>query len=118
MTCPHRDSQSLAGAVHNADRGQVPVLIFSGSSPFTANGELRGSKNEFIMWIQGSGVLCISLRPTFDDLCPTDVPDQPAIVRQYMRYTAQIQSGKNASKIILRALQMYVRQPHLHDGSP
>ncbi|RDX48760.1 thiamine diphosphate-binding protein [Lentinus brumalis] len=85
-------TQCMAGAVHNADRGQIPVLIFAGSSPFTANGELRGSKNEFIMWIQ-------------------DVPDQPAIVRQYMRYTAQIQSGKNASKVILRALQIATSEP-------
>ena len=35
-----------------------------------------------------------------------DAHDQSAIVRQYMRYTAQIQSGKTASKQILRALQM------------
>ncbi|TFK88968.1 thiamine diphosphate-binding protein [Polyporus arcularius HHB13444] len=85
-------TQCMAGAVHNADRGQIPVLIFAGSSPFTANGELRGSKNEFIMWIQ-------------------DVPDQPAIVQQYMRYTAQILSGKNASKVILRALQIATSEP-------
>ena len=37
-----------------------------------------------------------------------DVPDQPSIVRQYMRYTAQIQSGKNARQMVLRALQMFV----------
>ncbi|KAI0629972.1 thiamine diphosphate-binding protein [Trametes polyzona] len=85
-------TQALAGAVHNVDRGQAPVLIFAGSSPFTANGELRASKNEFIMWIQ-------------------DVPDQPAIVRQYMRFTAQIQSGKNAAKVIMRALQIATSQP-------
>ena len=39
---------------------------------------------------------------------PADVPDQPSIVRQYMRYTAQIQSGKNARQMVLRALQMFV----------
>ncbi|KAI0686997.1 thiamine diphosphate-binding protein [Earliella scabrosa] len=85
-------TQSLGGAIHNADRGQAPVLIFAGSSPFTANGELHASKNEFIMWLQ-------------------DVPDQPAIVRQYMRYTAQIQSGKHASKMIMRALQFATSHP-------
>ncbi|KAI0747550.1 thiamine diphosphate-binding protein [Fomes fomentarius] len=85
-------TQSLGGAIHNADRGQVPVLIFAGASPFTANGELHGSKNEFIMWLQ-------------------DVPDQPAVVRQYMRYTAQIHSGKHASKMIMRALQFATSQP-------
>jgi acetolactate synthase-1/2/3 large subunit len=26
-------TQALAGAVHNADKGRVPVLIFAGSSP-------------------------------------------------------------------------------------
>src|SRR5579875_2921305 len=28
-------TQSLAGAVHNAAKGRVPVLIFAGASPFT-----------------------------------------------------------------------------------
>ena len=36
-----------------------------------------------------------------------DVPDQPSIVRQYMRYTAHIQSAKNAGPMVMRALQMY-----------
>lgn len=36
----------------------------------------------------------------------SDVPDQAAIVRQYMRYTAQLQSGRNIGKMVLRALQM------------
>ena len=35
-------TQSLAGAVHNAAKGRVPVLIFAGLSPFTQEGELRG----------------------------------------------------------------------------
>ena len=35
-----------------------------------------------------------------------DVPDQAAIVRQYMRHCAQIMSGKNVSKTLLRALQL------------
>lgn len=37
-----------------------------------------------------------------------DVPDQPAIVRQYMRYTAQILSVKNVPKVVMRALQLCV----------
>ncbi|KAI0662123.1 thiamine diphosphate-binding protein [Cubamyces menziesii] len=85
-------TQTMAGAVHNADKGQMPVLIFAGSAPFTANGELRGSKDDYGMWLQ-------------------DVPDQPAIVRQYMRYVAQIHSGKNASSMIMRALQIATSQP-------
>src|SRR5215468_10357314 len=33
-------TQALAGAVHNAARGRVPVFIFAGLSPFTQEGEL------------------------------------------------------------------------------
>ncbi|HEY6176243.1 MAG TPA: thiamine pyrophosphate-binding protein, partial [Kofleriaceae bacterium] len=32
-------TQSLAGAVHNAARGRIPVLIFAGASPSTQDGE-------------------------------------------------------------------------------
>ena len=49
----------MAGAVHNADKGQMPVLIFAGSAPFTANGELRGSKDDYGMWLQGRLLLAI-----------------------------------------------------------
>src|SRR5665648_197811 len=42
-------TQALAGAVHNAAKGRIPVLIFAGSSPSTQAGEMRGSRNEFII---------------------------------------------------------------------
>ncbi|KAF8840623.1 thiamine diphosphate-binding protein [Paxillus ammoniavirescens] len=85
-------TQALAGAVHNADRGRVPILIYAGSSPFTTEGELKGSRNEWIHWMQ-------------------DVHDQPTIVRQYMRYTAQIGSPANLPHIIRRALQIATSEP-------
>ncbi|THH31620.1 hypothetical protein EUX98_g2570 [Antrodiella citrinella] len=85
-------TQSLGAAVHNADKGRVPVLVFSGAPPHSAQGELKGSKNEWPMWGQ-------------------DVPDQSAIVRQYMRYTAQVMSAKTIAKVTLRALQFATSQP-------
>ncbi|KIJ05974.1 hypothetical protein PAXINDRAFT_103561 [Paxillus involutus ATCC 200175] len=85
-------TQALAGAVHNADRGRVPILIYAGSSPFTTEGELKGSRNEWIHWMQ-------------------DVHDQPTIVRQYMRYTAQIGSPVNLPHIVRRALQIATSEP-------
>src|SRR5215467_3524948 len=45
-------TQSLAGAVHNVSRCRVPVLIFAGASPYTQENELRGTRNEFIHWLQ------------------------------------------------------------------
>ena len=62
-----------------------------------------------MMWHQGMYVRVRDAEPTDVGSCANiDAHDQSAIVRQYMRYTAQIQSGKTASKQILRALQMYV----------
>lgn len=85
-------TQALGGAVHNADKGRVPVLIFAGSSPYTQDGELRGSRNEFIQWIQ-------------------DVHDQRGIVRQYMRYDNEVRSGKNIKQLVHRALQFAYSDP-------
>jgi acetolactate synthase-1/2/3 large subunit len=85
-------TQALAGAVHNADKGRVPVLIFAGASPYTQNGELPGSRNEFIQWIQ-------------------DVHDQRGIVRGYMRYDNEIRSGHNIKQLVHRAMQFARSDP-------
>ncbi|KAL5501520.1 hypothetical protein ACEPAH_8780 [Sanghuangporus vaninii] len=85
-------TQALAGAVHNADRGRIPVLIYAGASPFMMNGESRGSENECFMSLQ-------------------NVHDQPAIVRQYMRFTRQINSSKDVGIAIWRWLQIATSEP-------
>ncbi|KAG6853116.1 hypothetical protein C0991_006806 [Blastosporella zonata] len=86
-------TQALAGAIHNVDRGRTPVLIYAGASPFSSTKELKGGRNEWIMWLQ------------------EDIPDQTAIVRQYMRYTAQISSGSTVSEYVNRALQIATSDP-------
>jgi acetolactate synthase-1/2/3 large subunit len=85
-------TQSLAGAIHNAAKGRVPVLILAGTSPATQEGELRGSRNEFIQWIQ-------------------DVPDQRGLVRGYVSYDHEIRFGANAKQIVHRALQVAASEP-------
>lgn len=85
-------TQALAGAVHNVAKGRVPVLIFAGASPFTQFGELKGSRNEFIQWIQ-------------------DVHDQRGIVRGYMKYDAEIRTGRNIKQMVYRALQFAQSDP-------
>ncbi|KAE8334264.1 hypothetical protein BDV24DRAFT_146151 [Aspergillus arachidicola] len=85
-------TQGLAAAVHNASCGRAPVLIFAGLSPFTIEGEMRGSRTEYIHWIQ-------------------DVPDQKQIVSQYCRYSGEIRSGKNVKQMVNRALQFATSDP-------
>ncbi|KAJ6103567.1 thiamine pyrophosphate binding protein [Penicillium sp. IBT 16267x] len=43
-------TQALGAAVRNASIGRAPVLIFAGQSPFTLEGEMTGSRTEFIHW--------------------------------------------------------------------
>lgn len=45
--------KALAGAINNVDRCRTPVLIYAGASPFSQDGEFKGSRNEYIMWYQG-----------------------------------------------------------------
>jgi acetolactate synthase-1/2/3 large subunit len=85
-------TQNLGGAVHNAARGRVPVLILAGLSPMTAEGELPGSRNEFIHWLQDSA-------------------DQAGLVRGYVKYAHEIRTGANAGQLVHRALQIARSEP-------
>ncbi len=85
-------TQALGGAVHNAAKGRAPILVFAGASPFTQEGELPGSRNEFIQWLQ-------------------DVGDQRGIVRGYMKYDNEIRTGRNVKQIVHRALQISQSDP-------
>jgi acetolactate synthase I/II/III large subunit len=85
-------TQNLGGAVSNAMRGRVPVLIFAGAAPFTITGELPGGRNEFIHWIQ-------------------DVPDQRGILRGYVKYDNEIRTGRNVKQLVHRALQLARSEP-------
>jgi acetolactate synthase-1/2/3 large subunit len=85
-------TQNLGGAVNNAMRGRVPVLIFAGAAPFTLNDELPGGRNEFIHWIQ-------------------DVHDQRGILRGYVKYDNEIRSGRNVKQLVHRALQLARSEP-------
>ena len=80
-------TQNLGGAVHNAARGRIPVLIFAGAAPFTMDGELPGGRNEFIHWLQ-------------------DVRDQRGILRNYTKYDNEIRTGRNVKQLVFRALQI------------
>jgi len=85
-------TQSLGGAVHNAAKGRVPVLIYAGLSPATQEGELKGSRNEFIQWIQ-------------------DVSDQRGIVREYVKYDNEFRTGANVKPLVHRAMQIAHSEP-------
>lgn len=85
-------TQNLGAAIHNAWKGRIPVLVFAGTSPYTQEGELLGSRNEFIHWIQ-------------------DTSDQRGLVRGYMKYDNEIRTGTNVKQLVHRALQIAQTSP-------
>ena len=85
-------TQNLGGEVSNAMRGHIPVLIFAGASPYTLEGELPGSRNEFIHWIQ-------------------DARDQRGILRGFVKYDNEIRTGRNVKQLVHRALQIARSDP-------
>jgi acetolactate synthase I/II/III large subunit len=85
-------TQNLGGAIHNAARGRVPVLIFAGLSPATQEGELLGTRTEFIHWLQ-------------------DTPDQRGIVRGYVKHEQEIRTGLNVKQLVHRAVQIARSEP-------
>jgi acetolactate synthase-1/2/3 large subunit len=90
----HVDSgtQNIGGMVNNAQRGRAPVLVFAGTVPYTQDGELPGSRTEFIQWIQ-------------------DVRDQRGILRNYVKYDNDVRTGRNVKQLVHRALQIARSEP-------
>ena len=85
-------TQNLGGAVHNAFRARVPVFIFAGETPFTMEGELPGSRNSFVNYLQ-------------------NVYDQRSIIRPYVKWDSDIRTGKNVKQLIYRGMQMAYSNP-------
>lgn len=85
-------TQNLGGAVHNAFRARVPVFIFAGETPFTMDGELPGSRNSHVNYLQ-------------------NVYDQRGILRSYVKWESDIRTGKNVKQLIYRAMQMAQSDP-------
>lgn len=85
-------TQNLGGSVHNVARSRVPVFIFSGETPFTMGGELPGSRNAHINYLQ-------------------NVYDQRGIVRPYVKWEYDIRTGKNVKQLVYRAMQLANSDP-------
>ncbi len=70
----------------------MPVLIFAGATPYTLEGELKGSRNEWIQWIQ-------------------DIADQRGIMRNYVKFDYEFRTGRNIKQVVHRALQLAKSDP-------
>ena len=83
---------NAGGSIHNADRGHYPVLMTSGYPPSAESGSVPGARDAGIQWYQ-------------------QIPDQGAIVRQYMRWDHKLASYDNPGTVITRAVQVMLSEP-------
>ena len=94
MVLVHVDvgTANLGGSVHNAARSRVPAIIVAGRSPATLDGELAGSRTEFIHFIQ-------------------DTPNQEDIVRPYVKWSYELREPTTTETVFRRGHQIASSEP-------
>ena len=71
-------------AIQNAFRYRIPVMLFAGRAPFTLHGELKGSRDTYVHFVQDSF-------------------DQAGIVRPYVKWEYTLPSGVVVKEALARA---------------
>ncbi|GIW05283.1 MAG: hypothetical protein KatS3mg060_0088 [Dehalococcoidia bacterium] len=87
-------TQQIGGALHNAQRSRIGMLICAGRAPYTVDGggEFRKGKKSHIHWIQ-------------------EQLDQHGIVRNYTKWDYELRSSRVAGDVVQRALQVAASEP-------
>ena len=75
---------NAAMALHNLFRARLPVLLMAGRAPFTSRGELPGSRDTYVNFVQ-------------------EPFDQASIVRPYVKWEYNLPSGVIAKEALRRA---------------
>src|SRR3954467_11465872 len=83
---------NTSNAMHNLFRSRIPVLLMAGKAPFTAHGELTGSRDNYVHFVQ-------------------EPFDQGALVRPYMKWEWTLPSGVVAKEALRRAHSIMETKP-------
>jgi acetolactate synthase-1/2/3 large subunit len=75
---------NAAMGLHNACRSRVPIILLAGKAPYTVRGELPGSRDTYVHFIQ-------------------EPFDQGALVRNYVKWEWTLPSGVIAKEVLRRA---------------
>ena len=78
---------NLGGAVHNAQRNRVPVVVFAGRSPYSLDADVPGHRDNAIHWQQ-------------------EQPDQQALLRAFGKWTIEVPRGRDLDPLVHRAYQV------------
>jgi acetolactate synthase I/II/III large subunit len=83
---------NAAMALHNFARARVPVLLMAGRAPYTVRGELPGSRDTQVHFIQ-------------------EPYDQAGLVRPYVKWEYNLHSGVTTKEVLRRAHSMMHSDP-------
>ena len=78
--------------MHNLCRGRVPVMLVAGRAPFTSHGEMKGSRDSYVHFIQ-------------------DPFDIGSIVRQYVKWEYSLPTGLVAKEALRRGHAVMQSEP-------
>jgi acetolactate synthase I/II/III large subunit len=81
-----------AMALHNLCRGRIPVMLMAGKAPFTTRGELLGTRDTYVHFVQ-------------------EPFDQASIVRPYTKWEYNLPSGVVAKEALRRAHTIMMSDP-------
>ncbi len=84
-------ANSAMGA-HNAMRTRVPLMLIAGRAPFSSHGELLGTRDNYVHFIQ-------------------EPYDQASIVRPYVKWEYNLPSGTIARQALQRAHSLMSTEP-------
>jgi acetolactate synthase-1/2/3 large subunit len=83
---------NAAMGMHNLFRSRIPVLLMAGKAPFSIHGELPGSRDTYVHFIQ-------------------EPFDQASVVRPYSKWEYNLPSGIIAKEALRRAHSMMMSDP-------
>jgi len=81
-----------AMALHNICRARIPVLLMAGRAPYTTRGELLGSRDSYVHFVQ-------------------EPFDQTSLVRPYIKWEYNLPSGVVAKEALRRAHTVMMSDP-------
>ena len=83
---------NAAMALHNICRARIPVLLMAGRAPYTTRGELLGSRDTYVHFVQ-------------------EPFDQTSLVRPYIKWEYNLPSGVVAKEALRRAHTVMMSDP-------
>jgi acetolactate synthase I/II/III large subunit len=82
----------VGGALHNAQRGRIGVILCAGRAPSTIDQNIRGERSGGIHWIQ-------------------EQFDQAGTVRGYTKWDYELRSNSSIHQVVQRAFQIAATEP-------